>query len=82
MVANAAKLCGMNTTRGEVEIRDTLAQFGDYRSVEGWASGAFAFCYDEGILDDSEFEIEPLTSVKRCEVAEMIYRMLEKANLL
>ena len=82
MVARAAKLCGMDTTRSDVEIRDTLAPFGDYRTVASWASGALAFCYDTGILDDTEFDIEPLTAIKRCEVAEMIYRMLDKSALL
>ena len=82
MVARAAKLCGMDTGRTDAEIRDTLAPFGDYRTVASWASSALAFCYDTGILDDSEFDIEPLTAIKRCEVAEMIYRMLGDANLL
>ena len=82
MVTRAAKLCGLDTARTDVEIRDTLAPFGDYRTVASWASGALAFCYDTGILDDTEFDIEPLTAIKRCEVAEMIYRMLDKTNLL
>ena len=82
MVSRAAVLCGMDVSRTEVEIRDTLAQFGDYRTVASWANGALAFCYDTGILDDAEFDIQPLTAIKRCEVAEMIYRMLAKANLI
>ena len=82
MVARAAKLCGMDTDTSEMEIRDILAAFGDYRTVASWAQSALAFCYSEGILDDSEFDIEPLTAVRRCEVAEMIYRMLDKAELL
>ena len=82
MVARAAALCGMDTKRGEVEIRNTLAPFGDYRSVENWAQVALAFCYDTGILDDSEFDIGPTVAIKRCEVAEMLYRLLDRANLL
>jgi len=82
MVARAAKLCGMDTERDAVTTRDTLAQFMDYRTVADWAQPSMAFCYDVGILDDSEMDIQPLVAVKRCEVAEMLYRMLGLANLL
>ena len=82
MVARAAKLCGMDTERTDVEIRDTLAGFGDYRTVANWAQAAMAFCYDTGILDDTEFDIQPGKAILRFEVAEMMYRMLGKAELL
>ena len=82
MVARAAKLCGMDTARTDAEIRDTLSQFGDYRSVKSWAQSAMAFCYGTGILDDSEFDIKPGEAATRAEIAEMLYRLLDKANLL
>jgi len=82
MAARAAKLCGMDTEMGEAAIRDTLAPFGDYRSVASWAQGAVAFCYDAGILDDTEFDIGPGVAIRRCEIAEMLYRMLSSANLI
>ena len=82
MAARAAKLCGMDTERTDVEIRDTLAGFGDYRTVASWAQEAMAFCYDTGILDDTEFNIDPGKAILRCEVAEMMYRVLDKAELL
>ena len=82
MVARAAKLCGMDTGRTEAAVRDTLAQFGDYRSVKSWAQPAMAFCYDTGILDGAEFDIKPGEAILRCEIAEMLYRMLDMANLL
>ncbi|MCL1835185.1 MAG: S-layer homology domain-containing protein [Oscillospiraceae bacterium] len=82
MVARAAKLCGMDTGMGEVAIRDTLAPFGDYRTVAPWAAAAMALCYDAGILDDTEFDIGPGVAIRRCEIAEMLYRMLAKAELL
>jgi hypothetical protein len=59
-----------------------LAQFGDYKSVASWAASALAFCYSEGILDDSEFDILPAKAVNRAEIAEMLYRMLESAELV
>ena len=82
MTARAAKLCGLDTARSDVEIRDTLAQFGDYRSAADWAQSSLAFCYDKGILDDSEFDIQPSVSATRAEIAEMLYRLLDSAGLL
>ena len=82
MAARAAKLCGMDTSRGETEIRNTLAQFGDYRTAEDWALESLAFCYDSGILDASPFNIKPREPVLRCEVAEMLHMTLQKANLI
>jgi hypothetical protein len=82
MVARAAKLAGMDTARSAVEIRDTLAQFGDYKAVSDYAQSSLAFCYAEGILDDSEFDITPKKAATRAEIAEMLYRLLDKAELL
>ena len=82
MIARAAKLCGMDVTQTEAEVRDTLAPFGDYRTVADWAAGLLAFCYNAGILDDSALDIEPTRATTRGEVAEMLYRLLDKANLL
>jgi len=82
MVARTAKLCGMDTTRNDVEVRDTLAPFSDYRTAASWAQSSLAFCYDNSIMDDSALKIEPGKEIKRCEVAEMLYRMLDQANLL
>lgn len=82
MVARAAALCGLDTNREEQEILDTLAQFDDYRAVADWAREALAFCYSSGILDDSALTIRPRDAVLRCEIAQMLYRMLARANLL
>jgi hypothetical protein len=82
MATKAARLAGMNTERGDAEIRNTLAKFGDYRTVASWAQPSLAFCADTGILDDYEFDIKPTEHIKRGEIAEMLCRMLGKANLL
>jgi hypothetical protein len=82
MVARAARLCGMDTARADAEIRDTLAQFGDYRTSAAWARADLAFCYDTGVLDDGATDIKPEEAVKRCEIAEMTHGLLDKANLL
>lgn len=82
MVARAAKLCGMNTTYSDAAARDVLAGFSDYTKVSNWALGSVAFCYDQGILDSSALSIQPQVNIKRCEIAQMIYNMLKKANLI
>ncbi|MDR1247649.1 MAG: S-layer homology domain-containing protein [Clostridiales Family XIII bacterium] len=82
MVARAAKLCGMDTDTDAVTIRDTLAQFDDYRTVADWAQGALTFCYAEGILDDSVLEIAPKETVTRAEITDMLYNMLMSADLI
>ena len=82
MTARAARLCGIDTSRGETQIRNTLAQFTDYRSAAGWAQESLAFCYDTGILDDSVLNISPAEHVSRGEIAGMLYRMLDAAWLI
>ena len=81
MVARAAKLCGMDTGLSTAAVRDMLAQFGDYVTVESWAQSSLAFCYQEGILDQSDLNIEPTKEILRGEIAQMLFNMLTKANL-
>lgn len=82
MVARAAKLCGMDTALDAAEVRDVLAQFSDYIQMPEWARGELAFCYSEGILDDSGTAIDGSAVVKRCEIAHMLFVLLENARLL
>jgi S-layer homology domain. len=82
MVARAAKLCGMDTAYTTAQARDVLAQFSDYVKCSSFAIPALAFCYDQGILDDSVLTIQPQKAITRGEVARMICQMLTKANLL
>lgn len=82
MVARAAKLCGMDTELESYEIRNTLAQFGDYVTVGAWAQESMAFCYSEDILDQSDLNLEPYLPILRCEMAQMLYNLLGSAKLL
>lgn len=82
MVARAAKLCGMDTELSPSITRDMLAQFGDYVTVASWAQTSMAFCYQEGILDQSVLNIEPVKPILRCEIAQMLFNMLTKSNLI
>jgi hypothetical protein len=82
MTARAAKLAGLDTALDAATIRDTPAQFGDYRSAADWARDALAFCYAEEVLDVSALDIAPAEAVSRAEIAEMLYRMLLSADLI
>ena len=82
MVTRAAKLCGLDTTMSSAQTRQTLSQFGDYRSVAGWAKEPLAFCYTAGIFDQSDLDIRPTRAILRCEIAQMLYNMLTCAELI
>jgi len=82
MVARAARLTGMNTNLSSAETLNILAMFGDYRTAADWAWASLAFCYREDILDDSNFYIQPQAAITRGEIAEMLYRLLDRANLM
>ena len=82
MVARAAKLCGMDTQLENYEILNVLAQFTDYVTIAQWAQEGVAFCYGEDILNQSDLNVEPARAILRCEIAEMLYRMLDSAKLL
>lgn len=82
MVSRASTLAGMETSLSDTSIRNTLAAFTDYMTVPDWAREPLAFCFNEGMLDDSALEINHDTLVTRGEIAHMIYTMLCRANLV
>ena len=82
MVARAAKLCGMDTELSDAEVRDMLAQFGDYVTAADWARPFLAFCYKAGILSQDDRDIRPAAAILRGEMAQMIFNMLGKAELI
>ncbi len=82
MVTRAASLCRIDTYESSDNIRNVLSAFTDYKTVSDWASGSMAFCYENGILDDSEIEIKPKEAITREEIADMLFNMMRKAELL
>jgi hypothetical protein len=82
MIARAAKLCGMNTDMDDDYARDTLAAFTDYIKVSKWAFSSVAFCSANQITDNDEIELKPQTAVTRAQVAQMMFNMLRKAELI
>lgn len=82
MAARAAALCGINTDMEAFAARDILAGFTDYVKVSDWAAVSVAVCYDNGIFDDSDITINSKAYVTRAEIAQMLFNMLGKADLL
>ena len=82
MVARAAGLCGLDTALDSAAVRSLLAPFSDYVTTAAWARESLAFCYQENILDQSDLAVRPAEAIRRCEVARMLFRMLDRAGLL
>lgn len=82
MITRAAKLCGMDTEMEESEILNALAQFDDSLTVGPWARESVAFCYAENLLDQNALSAEPDRVILRCEIAQMLYNLLDRAKLL
>lgn len=82
MVERAARLCGIATEMDGGHVADVLAQFTDYVSADQWAQSSLAFCYNQNILDQAQLEIRPKEAIKRGEIAQMLYQLLDRANLL
>ena len=62
--------------------RNILAEFSDYVKTAQWAVTELAFCVDEGIIESDEMEIFPSEAVKRGEIAQSVYNLLERANMI
>ena len=82
MVARAAALCGMDTARSDAQAGAVLIAYTDGDGVAAWAKSAAAFCCDAALWDSTNGAIAPRRNILRCEVAQMLYRMLSGARLL
>ena len=82
MTIRAAKLCGLDTALSESEQNNVLCDYMDYRTIASWAKESMAYCYGNEILNTDDLNAEPKREILRCEVAEMLYRMLVLANLI
>ena len=82
MLTKAAELCGTKNELTQEKILDALTLFGDYPTVSDWARGSVAFCYNSGIWDDSDWDIQPHKSVTRGKMAQMLYNLLRECDML
>jgi len=77
MVARAARIIGLDTSVEDAD--EILLLFSDGGSVASWARESVAWCYESGILEDKG-TIQPAKAILRCEIAQMIYNMLDAAG--
>ena len=82
MVARAAKLCGLDTSISDSEISSFLASYTDSGAIVGWAESSAAFCRKYGVTDVSRTTFGPLQNVTRDEIAQMLYDLLTKSELI
>lgn len=82
LLSRLAAVCGMNTEMNDTAVRNVLAQFGDWQTCADWAKAGLAFCYQNGILDDSVLNIDPTAPVTRAEAANLFYALLDASLLL
>lgn len=83
MVARAATLCGMDTDLSPSETNDTLDRlFGCEIPIAPWAMDSYAFCLRSGILELTKENLEPTRIIRRSEISQMLYNLLDAAELL
>ncbi len=82
MLARSAKKAGMYKEFDALAARNILAEYSDYVKTAQWAVTELAFCCNEGIIESDEMEIFPNEAVRRGEVAQSVYNLLERANML
>lgn len=82
MMKRASNLAGLELELNETATRDILAQFSDYMNISKWARESTAYCYSNEILDTNDLKVNLHKNVTRGEIAQMIFNMLDKVNLL
>jgi hypothetical protein len=82
MVERAGKLCGLKTDVTDADIQAGLSRFKDYQDCADWSREALTLCFRQNILMVDSDSIEPQKEITRAEMADMLYRMLEKAELI
>ena len=82
MTARLADMSGIKAWLDETGIQNVLAVFDDYRTVSGWALASAAVCVNEGIVDADGMELKPKEYVLRAEIAHMLFRVMERAELI
>lgn len=82
MISRAAALCGMETELTEEALRMSMAPFSDAASIADWAKNEVAFCLAYGILSSESADFAPKEFETRAELADMLFGLLNAADLL
>jgi len=82
MVARAGRLCGILAVYDDTAARSVLSAYGDYREAASWAREPMAWCLDQGVLTVEGTDLLPGQAIRRCEIAQMLFNLLEISDLL
>ena len=80
MLSRAAELIGLPCNIELMAARDILSMYVDYIKTSDWAIKPLAFCISEGIINEEGLEILPKKDIKRAEIAQMVYNLLERVG--
>ena len=78
----AATLCGLRMVLNTETANDILTPFEDQAASASWARKGLAFCCQAGIIGQNELMLRPLDNITRGEIVVMLYKMLQRAELL
>lgn len=79
MIYNASKLTGFPKL---LNARNLAAEFGDFATVEKWASEAVSWCLDNNLSVNLNGEVKPAEEITRGEMSAMILLLLQRAELV
>ena len=78
MLARASKSFGLS---GQVkDEQSALSGYPDAASASAYAKNALAFCAEAGILEADRTQLQPGQAICRCEVAQMVWNLLQAAQ--
>ena len=80
MLSRASALLGLGENMELMASRDILSMYVDYIKTSDWAIKSLSFCISEGIINEEGLEILPKKDIKRAEVAQMVYNLLERVG--
>ena len=80
MISTAARLCGLETQLTDSQISAALSGITDAGNISDYARNAAAFCCNSGVADGNT--LNPQAAILRCDVAQMLYRLMQRSNLL
>ncbi|MBH5319632.1 InlB B-repeat-containing protein [Paenibacillus sp. GSMTC-2017] len=83
IIAKAMKITDLRTNSSSISTEQLLQSFTDIGNVSAWAKNSIADCLLTGIISGKNGnELAPQTNITRAEVASMIYKLLQKSDLI
>ena len=80
MTARAAALCGLDTALSQPD--EALSSYRDASLVSSWAKASMAYCVSSGLWAVAASALTPTRQITRGEIAQMLYGLLLRADLL